>query len=135
MKKIILKYSTFLNYLRVSVISFVIDITFFSVFNHLFVNQIIKNTIFARVISSTINYLLNKKQVFKSEESNIKTIIKYFSLVIIQMLISAFLVDNIYKIFKNINPTFIKIPIEFILFICNYLIQKILIFKKGGGKQ
>lgn len=135
MKKIILKYSTFLKYLLVSVISFVIDITFFSVFNHLFVNQIIKNTIFARVISSTINYLLNKKQVFKSEESNIKTIIKYFSLVIIQMLISAFLVDNIYKIFKNINPTFIKIPIEFILFICNYLIQKILIFKKGGGKQ
>lgn len=135
MKKIILKYSTFLKYLLVSVISFVIDITFFSVFNHLFVNQIIKNTIFARVISSTINYLLNKKQVFKSEESNIKTIIKYFSLVIIQMLISAFLVDNIYKIFKNINPTFIKIPVEFILFICNYLIQKILIFKKGGAKQ
>lgn len=135
MKKIILKYSTFLKYLLVSVISFVIDITFFSVFNHLFVNQIIKNTIFARVISSTINYLLNKKQVFKSEESNIKTIIKYFSLVIIQMLISAFLVDNIYKIFKNINPTFIKIPVEFILFICNYLIQKIFIFKKGGAKQ
>lgn len=135
MKKIMLKYSTFLKYLLVSVISFVIDITFFSVFNHLFVNQIIKSTIFARIISSTINYLLNKKQVFKSEESNIKTIIKYFSLVIIQMLISAFLVDNIYKIFKNINPTFIKIPVEFILFICNYLIQKIFIFKKGGAKQ
>ncbi len=135
MKKIMLKYSTFLKYLLVSVISFVIDITFFSVFNHLFVNQIIKSTIFARVISSTINYLLNKKQVFKSEESNIKTIIKYFSLVLIQMLISAFLVDNIYKIFKNINPTFIKIPVEFILFICNYLIQKIFIFKKGGAKQ
>ncbi len=135
MKKIILKYSTFLKYLLVSVISFVIDITFFSVFNHLFVNQIIISTIFARVISSTINYLLNKNQVFKSKESNIKTVIKYFSLVIIQMLISAFSVDNIYKIFKNINPTFIKIPVEFILFICNYLIQKILIFKKGGAKQ
>ena len=50
------------------------------------------------------------------------------------MLVSAFVVNNLYKII-HINATFIKVPVEFILFICNYLIQKILIFKRGNNEN
>lgn len=126
-KDLIKKYETFIKYIIVAVVSFLIDIGLFTAFNYLIKNIIIA-TIIARCISSFVNYLLNKNQVFNSEEKTKTTIIKYYSLVIIQMLISALLVDNLYKVIK-INATIIKIPVEFMLFICNYLIQKIIIFK------
>ena len=40
------------------------------------------------------------------------------------MLVSAFLVENLYKV-VTINASFIKAPVELFLFICNYLIQKV----------
>jgi len=132
--ELIKKYEMFIKYIFVAGISFVIDIVFFSIFKFIFVGNIIIATILARIISSFINYLLNKDKVFKSNEKSSKTIIKYYSLVVIQMLVSAFAVDNLYKLL-SINATLIKVPVEFILFICNYLIQKILIFKRGKNEN
>ena len=125
------KYETFIKYIFVAIISFLIDISIFTLFNKIldFDKKIILATIIARIVSSFINYLLNKDKVFKSNEGIIKTLIKYYSLVIIQMFLSAILVDSLYTLIK-IDATLIKIPVEFILFICNYLIQKLLIFKK-----
>ena len=133
-KKTYKKYETFLKYIFVAGISFVIDILFFNIFNNLISLSIIISTICARVISSFINYLLNRDKVFKSDEKKLKTVIKYYILVIIQMSVSAIFVDNLYKLVK-INPTIIKIPVEFTLFICNYIIQKVLIFKKGNHEK
>ena len=50
------------------------------------------------------------------------------------MFISAFVVDNLYKLIR-VDATIIKVPVEFILFICNYLIQKMLIFKRGKNEN
>lgn len=133
-KELIKKYETFIKYIFVAGLSFAIDIVFFSIFKFIFMGNIILATILARVISSFINYLLNKDKVFKSDEKNSKTIVKYYILVVIQMLVSAFAVDNLYKLIK-IDATIIKVPVEFILFICNYLIQKILIFKRGKNEN
>lgn len=133
-KEFIKKYNMFLKYIVVAGISFGIDILLFSLFNTFFSLNIIVATIMARVISSFINYLLNKDKVFKSDETTKSTIFKYYTLVVVQMLVSAFVVNNLYKII-HINATFIKVPVEFILFICNYLIQKILIFKRGNNEN
>jgi len=129
--KLIKKYQTFLKYILVAILSFLIDIGIFSLLNSFlnFNKKIIVATIIARVVSSFINYLLNKNKVFESNEGKIKTIFKYYLLVIIQMFVSAFSVDFLYSLLK-INATIIKIPVEFIIFICNYLIQKYIIFKK-----
>lgn len=125
------KYETFIKYIGVAIISFLIDVSLFTLFIKIFnFNfKIVIATIIARIISSYINYLLNKNKVFNSNEGKLKTVIKYYILVVFQMLMSAFLVNNLYNIL-NFNATLIKIPVEFILFICNYLIQKIFIFKK-----
>lgn len=128
LEKIIKKYNTFIKYIGVAILSFLIDIALFTLFNFLLLNKIIISTILARIISSFINFLLNHNQVFKSKENKKNTIVKYYLLVIIQMLISAFVVNKLYELI-NINPTIIKIPVEFFLFICNYLIQKFIIFK------
>jgi len=133
-KELLKKYETFIKYLFVAGISFIIDICLFTLFNNIlnFQAKIIIATIIARIISSFINYLLNNGIVFKSDEKKIKTLVKYYILVVIQMFVSAFLVDNLFKVIK-IDATFIKIPVELILFICNYLIQKLLIFKRGNN--
>ena len=128
LNKFIQKYNVLIKYLLVAILSFILDILLFNIFNHLWLN-IILATILARIISSTFNFLLNRNKVFKSSSKASIALIKYFSLVIIQMLVSAFSVDILAK-FILINPTFIKIPVEFILFVCNYLIQKFLIFAK-----
>lgn len=135
-KELIKKYETFIKYIIVAGLSFLIDIVLFTIFNNIFSfnKQIIIATILARIVSSFINYLLNRDKVFKSNENKFKTIIKYYILVVIQMCVSAFVVDNLYEIL-NINATLIKVPVEFILFICNYLIQKLLIFKRGNNEN
>ncbi len=128
LNKFIQKYNVLIKYITVAILSFILDILLFNLFNHFWLN-IILATILARIISSTFNFLLNRNKVFKSSSKASIALLKYFSLVIIQMLVSAFSVDILAK-FILINPTFIKIPVEFILFICNYLIQKFLIFAK-----
>ncbi len=129
MKKVIKKYSTFLKYILVAVISFLIDISLFTLFNRVIIKEIIISTILARIISSFINYLLNRDKVFKSGENSKKTIIKYYILVVVQMLVSAFTVKGLKYILK-IDATLIKIPVECVIFICNYFIQKLFIFKR-----
>ena len=133
-KDLIKKYNIFLKYLFVAGVSFFIDISFFTIFNSVLNIKIIVATILARIISSFINYLLNRKKVFNSKEGKLKTVIKYYCLVVAQLFVSALLVDNIHKLI-NINATFIKIPVEFILFMCNYFIQKFLIFKRGKNEN
>ena len=128
MKILINRYLTFIKYIFASALSFALDLTLFTIFNHLF-KSIILGTISARVISSFINYLLNKDKVFQSSEKN--TIFKYYLLVVVQMLVSATLVDKLYSI-VSINPTLIKIPVEGFLFLCNYFIQKYYIFKTAN---
>ena len=130
MKNLINKYQVFIKYLLVAGISFVIDIGLFTIFNTFIGMKIVIATIIARIISSFINFLLNKNKVFNNEDKIGKSIFKYYLLVIIQMSISALVVDNLAKIIP-VNPTIIKAPTEFILFICNYLIQKLFIFKRS----
>lgn len=127
MKKWLKKYIVFLKYISVSIISFLIDILFFNLFIFI-IKSVFYATILARIISSFINYLLNKNAVFQNKDKNKSAIIKYYMLVVFQMFVSAFVVDELYSILK-INATLIKIPVELLLFICNYFIQKILIFK------
>lgn len=125
---------TFIKYIFSSGISFVVDLSLFLVFNILLKKSIGDSSIFvatilARVISSLINYLLNRNSVFKKNDNIIDsiTLIKYYALVIIQMLISATLVSSLYKIFA-IYELLIKIPVEIILFLINYFVQKKFIF-------
>ncbi len=125
MKQVIIIF----KYIMSSGLSFIIDISIFGLINTIFKN-IILATIIARIISSLVNYIINRNVVFKSNLSRRKTIIQYYTLVLVQMLISAFSVDFIFSIIK-FNPTIIKIMVDSIIFVVNFLIQKYLIFKNS----
>lgn len=131
------KYLTFFKYVISSGISCVIDLILFTIFSKLldFIIgdiSIIVGTILARIISSFINYLINKNEVFKHDNKKSiekNTLFKYYILVIVQMFVSAFAVWFISN-FINIDATIIKMFVDIIIFMVNYIIQKKIIFKK-----
>lgn len=134
MKKFLNKYKTVFTYLLSSGLSFIVDIISFSIILYFikdrFVDAILLASYVARVISSVVNYIVNKKYVFKNEKKrNYKAFIEYFLLVIINITISGLLVTKVYN-YIHLNATFIKVIIDSIIFIINYFLQKLVIFKK-----
>lgn len=134
MKKLLNKYKTVFTYLLSSGLSFVVDILAFSIILYFikdrFVNAILLSSYAARAISSVVNYFVNKKYVFKNEKKrNYKAFIEYFLLVIINITISGLLVTKVYN-YIHLNATFIKVIIDSIIFVINYFLQKLVIFKK-----
>ena len=125
------KHKDKLLYTISAITSFIIDILLFNIFKiifkSLFSTYIYIASFLARAISSFYNYLFNKKIVFSSNNKN--TLLKYYILVIINILISAIIVNILYKVI-NIDEVIIKICVDMIIFILNYIIQKVFIFKK-----
>lgn len=134
----------FMNFIKFScsgIISFIVDWGLFVILSNYILDfleiskLIVFSTIIARIISSIVNFILNKNLVFNIKDNkNIKlTLIKYYILCILQMLVSACLVlifTNILPISKNI----IKIIVDLLLFFISYKIQQnyIFIIKRKG---
>jgi len=140
MREIIKKYETFLKYIMSSGICFFIDIVLFTIFNGILKNvvsfSIVIATVLARIISSILNYVINKEKVFNysNNKRDIESLIKYFLLVIIQMFVSSFAVLNIYRITLG-NETIIKFFVDIIIFIINFFVQKVFIFNNNKGDK
>lgn len=120
-------YKLFIKYIISSLSSFALDIILFTIFIKL-TNKIITSSIISRIISSIYNYLINKNLIFK--KNNDKTLLKYYTLVIIQLNISA----TITKLLNNyitLNIVIIKIIVDIFIFIINFIIQREIIFKKN----
>ena len=86
-------------------------------------------TVIARIFSSYFNFTINKNFVFNGEKSIRKTIIKYYSLAIVQMILSAILVSAVWHIIFG-SETIIKIVVDTILFFVSYQIQRRWVFRK-----
>ena len=109
--------------------SFILDNVLFNIFLF-FIGQgslaIFICTTLARIISSIYNYLINSRIVFKNKDK--KTIIGYFILVVIQMIVSVTLVSLIDK-YISVHTGIIKLVVDIIIFVVNYIVQKEVIFK------
>ena len=119
-------YKEIIKFSLSGIISFLIDYILFIVFKVVLNNITIANII-ARAISSTINYIINKNIVFKSNKNIAKSLLEYYGLVIFILLINTLLLNLLSII---INPILAKLIVEIVLFIISWLVQKILIFKR-----
>ena len=127
-------YSLFFKYIFASVSSFVLDFILYALFikltkNISFMSYILLSTICARVISATYNFAINKKQVFKSDQSVWKTALAYFGLAVLTMFASGICVDLLVR-YLSFNLYFTKILVDGILFLVNFKIQRDFIFTK-----
>ncbi|WP_290776388.1 bifunctional glycosyltransferase family 2/GtrA family protein [Anaerofustis sp.] len=82
----------------------------------------------ARAISSLFNYSLNRKYVFENDNHIVKTMFKYYILVIIVAGLSGFF-TNWVSTNLNINIYFAKAMVDLCLYVVSYNGQKYVVFK------
>ena len=120
-------YKLFVKFIFAGLSSFLIDIILFWIFSKIIHGKdaILFSTICARVLSSLYNFTVNAKMVFKNKNS--LSFIKYVILCLIQMFVSGFAVEYLAKIIK-INVIILKLIVDVILFVVNFVIQRTFIF-------
>lgn len=123
-------YSVLLKYSTSSIVSALVDYLIFAIGIH-FGLSIIIATYVARAVSCIFNFTLNKKLVFKSKGSATSQFIKYIALVIFSGTLSGLGITYLYRLMPKIWPVIIKVPVELILYVFNYFVQKKLIFKNS----
>lgn len=99
-------------------------------------------TAVARLISSLTNFAINRRVVFRSGGSVGKTLLRYYTLAIPQMLVSAFLVDWVaYGLLHAyassdggaLGITVIKAIVDTVLFFISFRIQRDWVFREKGN--
>lgn len=128
-----LLFSTFIKFSLSSMSSFLVDIAIFQFLIMLMAGfdtsiRIGVSTLVARIFSSLYNFYINKRVVFGSNANSKSTLIKYYTLVVCQMALSALLVWTI-NTYILLPETIAKIIVDTILFFLSYRIQKQLIFR------
>ena len=133
-------YKVFVKFLFSSFSSFLIDILMFWLLGYLLrpiipeesyvfgiSTLILTRTVLSRLISSVYNFLMNKKMVFKNGSRSPAVVVKYYILAIIQLTVSALLVN--YAFLFILYSTVRKIIVDTILFGLSFLIQREWVFK------
>ena len=112
----------------------VVDIGLFALFYRILssnnvVWSLLGATIIAMIASSSLNFLINKKIVFRINGSTLTQTIKYFSLCIFQILSSWLILKGLTSVF-NQNVVLLKIMIDIFLFFVSFTVQRMFIFKR-----
>lgn len=123
-------YMIFGKFLFSSLSSSVVDLVLFSFFCYLLkdrqlggITYLTAATVFARILSAIYNYSLNYKVVFQSKGSLRSTMMRYFLLAVVQMSLSALLVNKLYPLFGGAE-VLVKIPVDVFLFFVSFFIQR-----------
>lgn len=87
----------------------------------------------ARIVSSMLNFFMNKKLVFKSQVSTAKSMVRYYALAIPQLLVQSLLNQGLYTLLgiTENQPglrTLIHILVMTVLFIVSFTVQQRWVF-------
>lgn len=133
--KLLLKYKELIMYFIFGVLTTCVSIGtyYFCVFTFLDAKNAIELQI-ANVISWVLSvffaYVTNRKFVFDSKNNNvIKEMLSFYSSRILTLLIDMILMFVFVTLFKY-NDTFVKLLVQIIVIIGNYVLSKLLVFKK-----
>ncbi len=127
-------YGVIFKFVLSSVVSFLVDYALFNLFYALSSSmaneaaRMLLSVAGARVISSFVNYLANKKVVFKSKQNMGSTLLKYYLLAGTVLGINYCLMLLLVSVLGMAAPV-AKIIVEILLFSLSYFVQRTLIFK------
>lgn len=135
----------FVKFCGSSLVCFLIDWALFNLFRMIFPDQnttflgftlntgIWISTVLARVISATVNYILNKKMVFKKSGHSGISFVRYAVLCVGIMLLSALGTQLLTSI--GIAGWLAKPIVDVILYFLSYSVQQKWVFSEGGRKE
>lgn len=121
-------YKEIIKFSCSSFCSFLLDYLIYSMVVFAGGNILFAN-IFARIISSTFNFYINRKYVFKSKENLIRSYLQYFALVVFLLIVNSAMLELLVNILE-INKYVSKVLVEMTLFIVSLIVQKTFIFSK-----
>lgn len=131
-------YGVIIKYFFGAAASFLIDIGLFALLNGLLQTavkdsvRIFAATVGARMVSSVFNYSFNRKAVFEHGGEVSRSLIKYYILCVVQMLLSYGLVYIVTELLTlgAFFTVLSKIVIDSLLFMASFQIQRVWVFKK-----
>ncbi len=129
-------YKEILKFGLSSIVSAVVDVGLFTlIFSLLSANAsawaLFSATSLARLVSSTINFTLNKQVVFENKESTLTQATEYYLLCIVQMLASWLILQGLVML-NDQHVVLLKIITDGFLFFVSFFVQRTVIF--GGHK-
>lgn len=121
-------YFVFLRYLWVGLLSFAVDFTMFMTLFNFMALPVTWANVCARGVSSTFNFLLNRKIVFKSRGNILKEYVKYFILMIYIITINTSVVYFTYNYVTKFAAS-VKLTAEIITFFVTFMVSRSFVFK------
>ena len=139
--------SRFFRFITASMIGFVVDYGLYLLFNQLFrayvpsleayvsflpvqiIARIALAALLARVVSSVVNFFINKSFVFANRAKLGGSFLRYVCTVVIIIAISAWLTSSLHVWF-GWNDNLVKMPVDILLFFLSYYLQRRWVF--GG---
>lgn len=133
MKDSLLIYSRIFKFILSSFAAFIVDFTALLLIRSQLggmeeARALLISVVGARVLSSSFNFIVNRKLVFKSQEKALSSAVKYFLLALV-ILVSNYLLMHLFNLTLGMPLILAKLLVEGILFILSYLIQKKLVFR------
>lgn len=126
-------YKTPLKFATASVGCTIIDLALFTVFTYLLPSTLMWNvalaTLLSRIISGLINFLINRKMIFKNDANARRQLVRYIVLFCCIMCASTVIVSLLSHI--PIPVTLTKAVIDMLLWTVNYTVQRKWVFKES----
>lgn len=132
-------YRNILKFGASSFLSFLLDYVLYSVLTVLTLGlgtaiSVPLSNITARVVSAGVNFSINKRIVFKSQENLKRAAVSYFLLAAVILAGNTFLLNFLVQTF-TMNRFAAKLITELTFFVLSFLVQNFLIFRKEGVSQ
>ncbi len=122
-----------IKYIMSSGIAAAVDFVIFAAVTH-FGGSVALATACGRAISSVLNFTLNRNAVFRSDGKVAVQFVKYILLVCLSGTASALLISFL-KSHLPLNVVVIKACVESLLFVVNYIIQRLFIFRSSRPER
>jgi len=137
-KKIYIKYEEIISYLFFGVLTTIVSFGTYLIFaNIFFPNKTDLDIQIANILSwicaVTFAYITNRIWVFKSKtkgKKQLREILEFISARVASLLVDMGMMYVMYSL-MHINDTVAKIIVQFVIVAMNYILSKVIIFKKS----
>lgn len=129
MFKLYKKYEEIINYLIFGVLTTLVSIISYFIFSKIFGVYYLISNIISWILSVLFAYITNKLYVFKSDNKIIKELINFFSSRIFTFIVDMVMMYVLVSILK-FDDMIVKIIVQFVVIVLNYVLSKLFVFKK-----
>ena len=133
-KELLIKYEEVIRYLIIGILTTIVSLATYYILTFTVLDpkvsiQLQITNIISWIVSVTFAYFTNRKYVFKlKEKKNIKEASKFY-LSRLSTLLLDMLLMQIFVIRLKFNDKIIKLIVQFVVIVLNYVLSKFLVFK------